>query len=167
MDKNNLGIGSYDAHTLSAARKKLTNAISLITKANYQLEIVGNPILLGGFIPPPGKYGSIGKVNTFAEIKQYNESHLEKTGYDFGQIPTLKMNVRIPKPSYLQGASTGDDSSFYSTPFWATDKGCFIKSITSKFNATGVFTQTMSLVQMVDTPNIVADNVPAQTQSAP
>jgi hypothetical protein len=148
-DKQNTGIGSMNPSMLAAARKKLTNAIGLITQTVFHIDIVGNPILLGGFIPPADKYGAKGKINTIAEVRASIDAHTKKTGCNMLQLPTVKVNVRVPKPSYMQGADNTGDGSYYSTPFWVTDGGYFIKNITHTFN-NGQFTQSLELVSMAN-----------------
>lgn len=162
-DKQNTGIGSMNPAMLAAARKKLTNAIGLITHTVFHIDIVGNPILLGGFIPPADKYGAKGKINTIAEVRAAIDAHTKKTGCNMLQLPTLKVNVRVPKPSYMQGADNTGDGSYYSTPFWVTDGGYFIKNITHTFN-NGQFTQSMELVSMANNGVVSTDEA---TKGAP
>jgi hypothetical protein len=164
-DAHNTAIGSLNPMMMAAARKKLANAISLITKTKFELQIIGNPLLLNATTPPAGKYGFNGKVHSVQEVNAITAAHEKKTGYNTNKLPTAKVNIRIPKPSHLQGFSTGDGDNYYSTPFWISEGGYYIKGMTSTFSG-GQFTQSLSLVSMTNTKAVVADaganNSPAQ-----
>jgi muramidase (phage lysozyme) len=166
VDPLRTGSGSLSPETLFAARKNISDQISnMLTSTNSTLKIVGNPLLLAGYVLPSDTYSDPSP----SAVKAKKDEHAAKTGANQSGLLKVRINIRSPKPSYMQGAILGDNDNFYSTPFWMDKLHFTIKKITSKFTK-GEFVQFLELQSMADQSNtkegtIAGKNPPKKSTS--
>jgi muramidase (phage lysozyme) len=125
---------------------------------------MGNPTLMAGWIYPSDTMGKDGKASG-EDVKKTKEAHDKKIGMTTSGIKTVKINIRMPKPSYLQGAPSGDDNNFYSSPFWNSNSNFQIHDILSKFTK-GKFIQILKLVGQPTTSGVVGGSSTKASQPA-
>jgi hypothetical protein len=142
IDPQRQGMGALAPETLYSGRKAISAALIGSMNDNLVIRLVGNPALLQNFVPDSGMFvDSAGEVKSATEvIKMFGASETNH----FSSYPSMNINVRIPKPSYLQGASSGGIDNYYSSPFF-DDRYYYIKDTISKFSH-GVFEQSMDLM---------------------
>jgi hypothetical protein len=100
------------------ARAGLNKAVN-IQSFKSQLDIIGNPEIL--------------------------QKQLYNTEKYTPQLLIAKVNVRAPKPNYMQGAG-----EYYSTPFLNLKNGYIVQDVTSNF-VSGKFTQSLNLTSYPET----------------
>ena len=163
MDPMRIGSGALHPSAVFAARKNLSIAVSqALTDKSCMLKIVGNPLLLAGYTPPADLFETQGEgSDNFEQIKQAMEKHKEKTGASLTSIPKVKINIRVPKPSYMQGTAYGKDDNYYSSPFWEMVSGYLLLKISSRFSK-GEFTQVLELRAIPYGPGTTTSTVPAE-----
>ena len=107
------------------ARAGLNKTVN-IQSFKSQLDIIGNPEIL--------------------------QKQLYNTQKYTPQLLIAKVNVRAPKPNYMQGAG-----EYYSTPFLNLKNGYIVQDVTSNF-VTGKFTQTLSLTSYPESTTVSDTN---------
>lgn len=153
VDPMRIGSGSLSPETLFAARKNLSDDLSrMLTNQTSVLKIVGNPLLLAGYTLPANTLGDSTNEPTSESISQAQQKHTDETGGQTGMTPVVKVNVRVPKPSYMQGQQLSNEDNFYSSPFWMTLNNFRINKITSKFTR-GEFVQFLDLLSLAEQSN--------------
>jgi flagellum-specific peptidoglycan hydrolase FlgJ len=153
VDPFRIGSGSLSPETLFAARKNVSDQISIALSNQVSvLKIVGNPLLLAGYTVPSDMLGSGAEEPTSESVANAQKEHEAKTGGKTGMTPTVKVNVRSPKPSYMQGDTQGEDDNYYSSPFWININNFRIDKITSKFTR-GEFVQFLDLYSLAEQSN--------------
>lgn len=153
VDPLRIGSGSLSPETLFAARKNVSDQISIALSNQVSvLKIVGNPLLLAGYTVPSDMLGSGAEEPTSESVANAQKEHEAKTGGKTGMTPTVKVNVRSPKPSYMQGDTQGEDDNYYSSPFWININNFRIDKITSKFTR-GEFVQFLDLYSLAEQSN--------------
>jgi hypothetical protein len=105
------------------ARAGLNKTVN-IQSFKSQLDIIGNPEIL--------------------------QKQLYNTEKYTPQLLIAKVNVRAPKPNYMQGAG-----EYYSTPFLNLKNGYIVQDVTSNF-VSGKFTQSLSLMSYPETAQVGA-----------
>lgn len=152
IDPQRSGMGALAPETLYSGRKAISAALIGTMNDNLNIRLVGNPALLQNLVPDTSMFvDNNGEIKSAADImKSFGDSETNH----FIAYPSMNINVRVPKPSYLQGASAGGIDNYYSSPFF-DDRYYFIKDTVSKFSH-GVFEQSMDMVVMVkdDMPQI-------------
>jgi muramidase (phage lysozyme) len=157
VDPMRIGSGALHPETLFAARKNLSVAISRqLGKKSCMLKIMGNPLLLAGYTPPADLFES----QDSGQIKQKMDEHEQTTGGSLTTIPKVTVNVRVPKPAYMQGAKQGTEDNFYSSPFWDWAAGYLLMKISSRF-AKGEFTQVLELRALPEGGNVSSSDIKA------
>jgi muramidase (phage lysozyme) len=143
-DNQRFGSGSLNPASVFGMRKAISGTPSILPN-EMTLEIIGNPALLAGFIIPPDTYGKNGETNDVKTVDENLNKHEEDTGHPSSGMVMVKVNVRVPKPSYLQGSVIEEGyDNFYSTPFFFNDGYYMLMQIVSRFSH-GTFKQIMTL----------------------
>jgi|688.fasta_scaffold00062_57 muramidase (phage lysozyme) len=163
MDPTRAGSGSMDPQTLFQSRKVISDIIGQ-TAEKHSLKIIGNPLLLAGYTPPNDTYvNADGTSKSAEESKKVTEDHNNKYGTS-ESMPTCKVNVRVPKPSYMQGGSDASAENYYSTPGWYQDS-YYVYQVDSKFSK-GEFTQILTLCPVPASDGMQDSNQPAKKGGA-
>lgn len=146
IDPQRLGAGAIAPETLYSGRKAISAALIGTMNDNLNIRIVGNPALLGNMVPDASMFvNNEGDIKSAADIiKAFGA----ETNNHYSSYPSMNINVRVPKPSTMQGNvySSSEAETYYSLPFF-DDRYYYIKDTISKFSH-GVFEQTMDLVVM-------------------
>ena len=127
-DKDNTGRGAADAALFYQGRQILSRFIG-DTGISAALEIYGNPILLNTTMIPQNTYLDKQGQGLPPEKVVKNLEKRQTLGALGGaplSLPLLKLNIRVPKPTYAQGGVFGnvteevdiDYENKFSTAFW-------------------------------------------------
>ena len=162
-DPMRIGSGSLSPETLFAGRKNLSDQIStMLSPTTSVLKIVGNPLLLAGYVLPYDTYDDA----TPQSIKANKDAHRDKTGANSSGLLKVRVNIRTPKPSYMQGKPLGPDDNYYSSPFWMDKNYFFLRKITNKFTK-GEFVQLLELNSLAENSNTKGGDIPAKNPRTP
>lgn len=157
IDPQRNGMGSLAPETLYSGRKAISAALIGSMNDKLHIRLVGNPALLQSLVPESGMFvDNSGEVKSAADIiKSFGDSETNH----FIAYPSMNINVRVPKPSYLQGAASGGIDNYYSSPFF-DDRYYYINETISKFSH-GVFEQNMDMTVMIkdDVPQIATSKI--------
>lgn len=162
VDKKAAGTGAKNAALFYQGRQILSKFIS---NNNIQaaLEIVGNPLILNTVIQPVSTYANAqGEGRTAAEVKQQIKARKGMgglAGAAFSQN-LVKINVRVPKPTYAQGDVYGgtvdafgkaldpEYENKFSTAFW--NNNCYTITTIDHVFEKNKFTQSMKLLLRIN-----------------
>lgn len=162
-DPMRIGSGSLSPETLFAGRKNLSDQIStMLSTTTSVMKIVGNPLLLAGYVLPYDTYDDA----TPQSIKANKDAHRDKTGADSSGMLKVRVNIRTPKPSYMQGQPAVPDDNYYSSPFWMDKNYFYLKKITNKFTK-GEFVQLLELNSLAENSNTKGGDIPAKNPRTP
>jgi hypothetical protein len=146
IDPQRIGTGAIAPDTLYSGRKAISAALIGTMNDNLTIRLIGNPALLQNMVPDSSMFvNTAGDVKSAAEVIQ-NFSKVVNNHYS--SYPCVDINVRVPKPSTMQGNvySSSEAETYYSLPFF-DDRYYYIKDTISRFSH-GVFEQSMDLVVM-------------------
>lgn len=148
VDTSRFGSGSLNPQVLFDGRRAMDKSIWQDLANGCTILLTGNPMLLAGYMFPADTFEKENE-STGEEVKQKLDDHEKNIGLTSVGMVNVKVNVRMPKPKYLQGQSTGDDDNFYSSPFWLANSFYQIVAMISKFQR-GKFTQLVEMRAMPD-----------------
>lgn len=146
VDPQRIGTGAIAPDTLYLGRKAVSDALIGTMNDNLTIRLIGNPALLKTLVPDSSMF-----VNASGDVKSAAEV-IAKFGTNvnnhYSAYPCMDINVRVPKPSTMQGDvyTSSEAETYYSLPFF-DDRYYFIKDTISRFSH-GVFEQSMDLVVM-------------------
>jgi len=174
-DNSGTGKGAADAAMFYQGRNILSRYIM-----NYQMEaaieIVGNPELLKTVIVPETVFIDAQGNPKSASIVKTELTKRQEKGYLSGSALTttvLKVNVRVPKPTYLQGdnyitgevgeSAPSDYENKFSTKFW--NDGVFTITTMEHVFEKNKFIQRMKLQKYSSSPTGTVSVVHTGTDS--
>ena len=146
IDPQRIGTGAIAPDTLYSGRKAISAALIGTMNDNLTIRLIGNPALLKNMVPDSSMFVTpSGDVKSADEIIQ---NFSKVTNNHYSSYPCMDINVRVPKPSTMQGNvySSSEAETYYSLPFF-DDRYYYIKDTISRFSH-GVFEQSMDLVVM-------------------
>jgi len=149
VDQSNVGRGAANAALFYKGRQALSNFVSN-TNISAVIEIVGNPLILNTIMLPGPVFLDNQGVGVSAQTAKQNLEDRKKLGTLGGSpltMPLVKINVRIPKPTYAQGGVYGGESPDYenkfSTSFW--NNNCYTIMIVDHVFEKNKFIQRLKL----------------------
>jgi hypothetical protein len=146
VDPQRIGTGAIAPDTLYLGRKAVSAALIGTMNDNLTIRLVGNPALLKTLVPDSSMFVDAGGEVKSAEAVIANFG--TNVNNHYSSYPCMDINVRVPKPSTMQGSvySSSEAETYYSLPFF-DDRYYYIKDTISRFSH-GTFEQSMDLVVM-------------------